>query len=529
MPALVTGCLGVVLLAALTGPARLSAAASDGPGAGSSQRPLAPAQRTITVCPSGCDYRTVQAAAAWAGAGDVIEIAAGTYQERIELRRSLALRGAGPGSTVLDGGGAGTVVTIAPSALITMTDLAIVNGLAAARTIDGIEGRFGGGIYHAGAGLRLERVRLEANRAPGRPGAEGPSGFGGGIYAARGGQVRLSDSVVAGNGAEIGAGVAMWIFGRLEMDEVTVRDNVADLSGGGLLLAESATIRGSAFAANRAGTYGGAVENWGAALDVTNTTFDGNRAGIEGGALAQTHGRARFAFVTLSDNEAPAGASTVLVSGGVAELGRSIVSTVGTGPDCAGPMASLGGNLDVRGACGLAGQGDLSGFDARLGPLADNGGRTWTRLPGARSPVVDAGSPESCVGLDGGPMADDQRGSARPVDGDGDGVAACDIGAVEVAAPPTTAPTPTIGSTTSPSLTPSPTPSGGPTVTSGPTTTGGPTATASRTAPTTTTATPTRPSLVPLFLPALGSGRPEAGARARPGDRPRHLAGPAAP
>jgi hypothetical protein len=40
------------------------------------------------------------------------------------------------------------------------------------------------------------------------------------------------------------------------------------------------------------------------------------------------------------------------------------------------------------------------------------------------SPVIDAGDNAACPAVD-------QRGVARPIDGDGDGVAVCDIGAVE--------------------------------------------------------------------------------------------------
>lgn len=59
-----------------------------------------------------------------------------------------------------------------------------------------------------------------------------------------------------------------------------------------------------------------------------------------------------------------------------------------------------------------------------LGPLADNGGPTWTHalLPG--SPAIDAGDPALCE-------ATDQRGVARPKNGDGDGNPVCDIGAFE--------------------------------------------------------------------------------------------------
>ncbi len=63
--------------------------------------------------------------------------------------------------------------------------------------------------------------------------------------------------------------------------------------------------------------------------------------------------------------------------------------------------------------------------------------RQWRRHrhpPAAgESPAIDAGSSDA-PGYVGACAPADQRGAARPVDGDGDGIATCDLGAVEVAA-----------------------------------------------------------------------------------------------
>jgi hypothetical protein len=62
--------------------------------------------------------------------------------------------------------------------------------------------------------------------------------------------------------------------------------------------------------------------------------------------------------------------------------------------------------------------------------LALHGGSTQTHALVPGSPAIDAAGPV-CLDADGEPLTTDQRGQPRPVDGDGDGIAACDIGAFE--------------------------------------------------------------------------------------------------
>lgn len=60
-----------------------------------------------------------------------------------------------------------------------------------------------------------------------------------------------------------------------------------------------------------------------------------------------------------------------------------------------------------------------------LGPLRDNGGPTLTHYLGDLSVAIDGGINLACQPLD-------QRGATRPQDGDEDGNAFCDVGAVKV-------------------------------------------------------------------------------------------------
>src|SRR5262249_28942802 len=66
-----------------------------------------------------------------------------------------------------------------------------------------------------------------------------------------------------------------------------------------------------------------------------------------------------------------------------------------------------------------------------LGPLKNNGGPTQTHALVAGSPAIDAGNPSGCLDNSGALLQTDQRGFPRNVDGNSDGTARCDIGAVE--------------------------------------------------------------------------------------------------
>ncbi|MGZ5370368.1 hypothetical protein [Aeromicrobium sp.] len=63
----------------------------------------------LDVCASGCTYTTIQAAVTAADPNDSINVQAGTYNETtpILIAKPLTIKGAGVGSTIVDGGGAG--------------------------------------------------------------------------------------------------------------------------------------------------------------------------------------------------------------------------------------------------------------------------------------------------------------------------------------------------------------------------------------------------------------------------------------
>jgi hypothetical protein len=99
-------------------------------------------------------------------------------------------------------------------------------------------------------------------------------------------------------------------------------------------------------------------------------------------------------------------------------------SAAGAGPNVAGTFISRGHNLigDASGSSIFLSEGDLIGIDAKLGPLQNNGGPTWTHALMPTSPAINAGT------LMGAPPTD-QRGILRPQG------AAVDIGAYEYVPP----------------------------------------------------------------------------------------------
>ncbi len=114
-----------------------------------------------------------------------------------------------------------------------------------------------------------------------------------------------------------------------------------------------------------------------------------------------------------------------LANSGRAVVASSILQTcTGTDPE------SLGHNSDDDGSCGLAGPGDQPAAPADV-TISVSGVAGYELNPG--SPLIDA-IPVGTLGC-GADVVDDLAGAARPQDGDGDGVPACDVGARERAAP----------------------------------------------------------------------------------------------
>jgi CSLREA domain-containing protein len=427
--------------------------------------------------PSLCTLReAIQEANSTAGP-DVINVPAGTYQltnarNELFIFASMTIVGAGAATTTIVGSGSDGVIRlsdIGPDFTADISGITISGGNAVegggilvqdGATLNLVDSVVTGSTFKslsAGAGIyvsdggtaNLTRTAVTNNVADVGGGGilveplgtlvmsgssvSGNTGDRGGGILNFDGDVTIANSTITGNaisGGPTALGGGIYSSGSLAMSGSTVGSNSSTGTGGGIYLAAASTadIVGSTLSANTAST-GAGIGNFGT-LTITNSTLSGNStlangSGVGGGL--RNVGTATVTSSTIASNSAGAG-------GGVwNDVTLSFMGTIvgdNAGGDCGfdPTPVSLGNNLDTDGTCPFTGPGDRSDANAGLGALADNGGGTMTRalLPG--SAAIDGGQAAGCP-------ATDQRGVARPQDGDANGAAACDIGAFELLLP----------------------------------------------------------------------------------------------
>jgi hypothetical protein len=274
----------------------------------------------------------------------------------------------------------------------------------------------GGGVFNGGTAT-FTRSSLSGNY--GSNGYDG--GSGGGILST--GSLSLFDSVVRSNGAfEGGGGIVS--RGTLVMERCTVEDNDTgvDGDGGGLVVAGGGgTITACTIAGNHCQYGGGGIFHWAGTLAVVSSTLSGNSTDYEHGAGLYTTASAVLTSCTIAGNDAgDEGGGVYVGTSGHLSLTNSIIAgnlAFSSGPDLRGAIETQAGVNLVGSIDGI--DGPFTGLVAppQLGPLSDNGGPTWTMLPLAGSPAIDAGGATT--------LATDQRGLPRVVG------AKVDIGAVE--------------------------------------------------------------------------------------------------
>ncbi|MCB0333541.1 MAG: hypothetical protein KDD55_08580, partial [Bdellovibrionales bacterium] len=172
------------------------------------------------------------------------------------------------------------------------------------------------------------------------------------------------------------------------------------------------------------GTVGGGLYLSGSASLVENSTFSNNTSnGVAGGIYNAT--TLSVVNSTFVDNDSFSDGAAIYSSGSTTLANTSISESFLSNSCFPTPNFTSGGhNIENGNTCNLIGIGDQVDVDSKLDILKDVGGLSLTHVPLINSPLIDAGDDGACPPVD-------QRGVARAFDGDQDGTATCDIGAVE--------------------------------------------------------------------------------------------------
>ncbi|MGF1608765.1 MAG: right-handed parallel beta-helix repeat-containing protein [Kiloniellales bacterium] len=302
----------------------------------------------------------------------------------------------------------------------------------------------GGAIRAIGSTLTIEATKFERNRA---------AVSGGGVAVDTASNATITLSTFSGNtAAQDGGALLRESFGRLTIRESAFEGNNANRGGaladmpGTLSGPEiTTTIKRSLFAENEADSLGGAIYHraGNGHLHVVNTTFSENRAATDGaGIFNEAGGEMSVVFSTFVGNEVTAGnnlAGGVFSNQGGARVDNSIIAaSVPRG--CSSVPLSLAGNNNLTDGCEPDfepigtdfNRGSVTGLATALGG-APAQRKVYPLLSGSNA--IDLGRRNCTDDVLGERVTEDQIGNSRPLDGDDDGIARCDVGAYERSAP----------------------------------------------------------------------------------------------
>lgn len=360
-------------------------------------------------------------------------------------------------NTAADGGG-GVAVFLTDAQLLDST----VTGNTATQ--------FGGGIHHVGGELTLRETSVTSNRV-----ADGDGGGDGAGIAAVGGTGDIPSASVDIQRSDISSNAALGDGGGLHLDTTTwlvsrssVTGNVAGAeaggNGGGIWSQNPETplpqvLHASTVSGNTAGAAGGGL--WtttgsgeaeaAGVVFVAGSTIAANQAetapAVAVGSVTSAPTRVVIGASIVADHDAPAcrvwgeADDGILQAGDDGESGNVFEDEGNGASSCAGPSFAEGGTfgptqfVDDAGLQALTSDHDLTRYHllAPTSPAID------VVVPefDEPTPAVTAAEAETDPCVLGSvaelayPIDADQRLVTRPIDGDGDGEAVCDAGAIE--------------------------------------------------------------------------------------------------
>ena len=354
----------------------------------------------------------------------------------LDVTETLTINGQAAATTIIDGNALDRVIDVPNlTTNLTINDVTIrhgANGLGAGISV--------GGTSSVPAGtLILSRCVVTDNDATINEGGGLQGGFGGGIWIAQGTLVLASSTVSSNRIGTTGLGGGGGVYAaRFVIDGSTISGN----TGQGLVIDTPAgpttsSLTNSSVSSNvgrgivlrAAGANAANVWTF-ANVTVSNNLAEGMFLDLDLAPSCLTpacSATLNLNNVTAVDN-AFSGLSLAFQSPGPNQMARVNASNSILDCDTNVNNALMGQGYNLfpsLAACQLDPASDLTGNVVAapgLGSLQNNGGPTFTKLPGGSSPAVNAGRPGAGTY---GCAATDQRGVARPVG------ARCDIGAVE--------------------------------------------------------------------------------------------------
>lgn len=292
---------------------------------------------------------------------------------------------------------------------VRVEDSTFDNNLANSTGYENTSQAAGGAIFSAGA-LWVERSDFSGNRAGGR------SSSGGAIRVSS--ELELRDSVLMSNSAistnadqpgSFGGAVAVNCpTCSIAIERNYLFQNTA-VTGGALYL------RGN----NGLNSLAGYLRN---------NSFHANEALENAGAVSVLNGRIHFQHNTFAAGKAPANAAAYVrfFNSAAGLFSSNVFAQATSGVDCNAVNMETptleGGNYATTNSC--AGIGAMDVIADLVSPELDIAGTMPVLRFPADSPVIDGGLSIGCLDVD-------ARGTTRPIDGNGDGIAECDSGAFE--------------------------------------------------------------------------------------------------
>ncbi len=248
------------------------------------------------------------------------------------------------------------------------------------------------------------------------------SGATGGTIQICGTQIRSNQ----GNGNGGGAYIWMYPLDQGIIDRTTVEANTVSVNasnqgalGGAMRISNATiTIKASSFLSNVSNNDGGALYlDCNPSCTITNSTFYGNKATAWGGAIfsGTTTGQISMDNVTFASNNQQNTSNNATFGTATWTFNNSIFLDDSCANTGTGAHVLQWNSTSKSAGSGPCISGVIAG-DPKLSAPADNGGPTYTMLPGTGSAALQAGA--SCE-------VTDQRGDTR-------NTATCDVGSVEV-------------------------------------------------------------------------------------------------